>query len=71
MRIIVISAALLLLAACNDNHYVPPPAPKVSVAHPLRQEITRYLETSGNLASVNSTNLVARVAEGPTCSGNT
>lgn len=62
MRIIVISAALLSLAACNDNHYVPPPAPKVSVAHPLRQEITRYLETSGNLASVNSANLVARVA---------
>ena len=62
MRIIVISTALLSLAACNDNHYVPPPAPKVSVAHPLRQEITHYLETSGNLASVNSANLVARVA---------
>ena len=62
MRIIVISAALLSLAACNENHYVPPPAPKVSVAHPLRQEITHYLETSGNLASVNSANLVARVA---------
>jgi RND family efflux transporter MFP subunit len=62
MKIIVISAALLSLAACNENHYVPPPAPKVSVAHPLRQEITHYLETSGNLASVNSTNLVARVS---------
>jgi len=62
MRTIVISATLLSLAACNDNRYVPPPAPKVSVAHPLRQEVTRYLETSGNLASVNSTNLVARVA---------
>ena len=62
MRTIVISAALLSLAACNENHYVAPPAPKVSVAHPLRQDITRYLETSGNLASVNSTNLVARVA---------
>ena len=62
MRIIVIAAALLLLSACNDNRYVPPPAPKVSVAHPLRQEVTRYLETSGNLDAVNSVNLVARVA---------
>jgi RND family efflux transporter MFP subunit len=62
MKIIFISAALLLLAACNDNRYVPPPPPKVSIAHPLRQEITHYLETSGNLASVNSANLVARVA---------
>ncbi len=62
MRIIVIFTALLSLAACNENHYVAPPAPKVLVAHPLRQEITRYLETSGNLASVNSANLVARVA---------
>ncbi len=62
MRIIVVSATLLSLAACNENRYVPPPAPKVSVAHPSRQEITHYLETSGNLASVNSANLVARVA---------
>ncbi|MBV9432308.1 MAG: efflux RND transporter periplasmic adaptor subunit [Hyphomicrobiales bacterium] len=62
MKTIVILAALLSLSACNENHYVAPPAPKVTVAHPLRQEITRYLETSGNLASVNSTNLVARVA---------
>ncbi len=61
MRIIFVSATLLSLAACNDNRYVPPPAPKVSVAHPSRQEITHYLETSGNLASVNSANLVARV----------
>ena len=61
MRIIVTAAALLSLAACNDNRYVPPPAPKVSVAHPLRQEITHYLETSGNLTSVNSANLVARI----------
>jgi RND family efflux transporter MFP subunit len=61
MRNIVVSATLLSLAACNENRYVPPPAPKVSVAHPSRQEITHYLETSGNLASVNSANLVARV----------
>ena len=62
MKIIVISAAMLLLTACNDNHYVPPPPPKVSIAHPVRQDVTRYLETSGNLGSVNSANLVARVA---------
>jgi RND family efflux transporter MFP subunit len=51
-----------LLSACNDSHYVPPPPPKVVVALPLKQEVTRYLETSGNLAAVNTANLVARVA---------
>jgi RND family efflux transporter MFP subunit len=61
MKTIITLAVLLLLTACNDNHYVPPPPPKVLVAHPLQQEVTRYLETSGNLAAVNSTNLVARV----------
>jgi RND family efflux transporter MFP subunit len=33
----------------------------VTVANPLQQEITRYLEATGNTAAVNATNLVARV----------
>ncbi len=39
----------------------PPPPPKVEVALPLKQTVTRYLEATGNTAAVNSTTLVARV----------
>ena len=57
--IIVLAASL---AACGqDNRYVAPPAPKVSVALPVQQTVTHYLEATGNAAAVNSTNLVARV----------
>lgn len=55
--------AALLLAACGQrNDYVAPPPPKVTVATPAKQPVTRYLETTGNTAAVNSTDLVARVA---------
>jgi RND family efflux transporter MFP subunit len=54
--------ALGLLAGCGDsNTYVPPPAPKVTVATPEKRAITIYLESTGNAAAVNTTNLVARV----------
>ncbi len=57
------SAALLALGACSDeNHYVAPPPPKVTVATPTRQPVTRYLELTGNTAAVNSADLVARVS---------
>ena len=43
--------AALGLAACNDNNaYVPPPPPKVTIAQPLSQPTTRYLEFTGNTA---------------------
>src|SRR5262252_7117301 len=59
-RIIILAAASL--AGCGQsNTYVPPPPPKVAVANPLQQEITRYLEATGNASAVNATNLVARV----------
>jgi RND family efflux transporter MFP subunit len=55
--------AALLLAACGQrNDYVAPPPPKVTVATPAKQPVTRYYETTGNTAAVNSTDLVARVA---------
>jgi RND family efflux transporter MFP subunit len=56
------SAALNALAACGQNNtYVAPPPPKVTVAKPVEQKVTRYFEATGNTAAVNSANLVARV----------
>ena len=55
-------AGLMLFAACDDgNRYAPPPPPKVTVAHPVRQPFTRYLEVTGNAAAIASVDLVARV----------
>jgi RND family efflux transporter MFP subunit len=55
--------APLALAACGQrNDYVAPPPPKVTVAPPTKQPVTRYFETTGNTAAVNATDLVARVA---------
>lgn len=54
-------AALLLAACSEENTYVPPPPPQVTVAKPVQQEVTRYLEFTGNTASINTVDLVARV----------
>jgi RND family efflux transporter MFP subunit len=60
-----VGAGLLLalaLAACGqENRYVAPPPPKVTVALPLQQMFTPYLEATGNTASINNVKLVARV----------
>jgi RND family efflux transporter MFP subunit len=61
LNIVVVST--LLLAACGqENRYVAPPPPRVTVAVPLQQSVTRHLEATGNTAAVNSADLVARVA---------
>ncbi len=50
------------LAACGQgNEYAAPPPPKVTVVLPAQQDVTRYFEATGNAASVNSVQLVARV----------
>ena len=55
-------AAFMVLAACGQNNtYVAPPPPKVTVATPVEQKVTRYFEATGNTAATNSANLVARV----------
>jgi RND family efflux transporter MFP subunit len=41
---------------------VAPPPPRVTVATPSQQSVTRYLEATGNTAAVNSADLVARVS---------
>lgn len=54
--------AALWLAGCGqDNRYVAPPPPTVTVAPPVQRQVTRYFETTGSTAAVNSANLVARV----------
>jgi RND family efflux transporter MFP subunit len=63
----VIRAALLAaiaagIAACGQNNeYAAPPPPKVTVAVPVQQDVTRYFEATGNTAAVNQVDLVARV----------
>ena len=55
---------LLLLAAvaCKEKPaYTPPPPPKVTVAQPVRREVTDYLELTGNTQAINTVQLVARV----------
>jgi hypothetical protein len=42
------SALAMVLAACGqENRYVAPPPPKVTVAIPVQQKVTRYLEATG------------------------
>jgi RND family efflux transporter MFP subunit len=51
-----------LLAACGEqNSYSAPPPPKVMVSPPVQQDVARYYDTTGNAASVNTIDLVARV----------
>jgi RND family efflux transporter MFP subunit len=52
----------LLLAGCDTNTYVEPPAPKVTIAQPLIQEITDYLEFTGTLEAFEKADVVARVS---------
>jgi RND family efflux transporter MFP subunit len=63
-RVTVAAIALAaLLAGCGQNNtYVAPPPPKVTVATPVEQKVTRYFETTGNATAINSANLVARVS---------
>jgi RND family efflux transporter MFP subunit len=53
--------ALIALTGCEQNTFVQPPPPKVDVATPVQQPITRYLDATGNTAPIKSVDLVARV----------
>jgi RND family efflux transporter MFP subunit len=56
------AALAAALSGCGqENRYVAPPPPKVSVAIPVQQKVTRYLEATGYTSAINTTNLVARV----------
>ncbi|MBS0270443.1 MAG: efflux RND transporter periplasmic adaptor subunit [Proteobacteria bacterium] len=57
----ILLPALSLTACGEKNTFVPPPPPRIEVAIPLKEAVTRYLESTGSTAAVNSTTLVARV----------
>ncbi|WP_051356873.1 efflux RND transporter periplasmic adaptor subunit [Azorhizobium doebereinerae] len=61
-RVLWPALAVLAVAGCNEkNEYVAPPPPTVTVAPALQQPVTRYLELTGNTASINTVDLNARV----------
>jgi RND family efflux transporter MFP subunit len=53
-----------LLPACEQkvSQAPPPPPPAVTVAQPVRQSVTDYLELTGNTQAVMTVQLIARVA---------
>ena len=52
----------VLLAGCDDpNTFVEPPAPKVTIAEPLVQDVTDYLEFTGTTESSAAVEVRARV----------
>jgi RND family efflux transporter MFP subunit len=54
--------AVFVLAACGqDNRYAAPPPQKVPVAPPVEQKVSEYFESTGNMAAINTVDLVARV----------
>jgi RND family efflux transporter MFP subunit len=58
----IASLLLVTLGACQEKTaYKPPPPPRVTVSKPVRQEVTDYLELTGNTQPVNTVQLRARV----------
>jgi RND family efflux transporter MFP subunit len=52
---------LTALAGCHSSTPPPPPPPKVTVATPQTQQVTDFMEFTGNTAATDSVTLVARV----------
>jgi len=60
--VLMIPAAFGLLSGCKEqNAYVPPPPPRVTIAQPLRQPVTEYLEFTGTTQAVEKVEVRARV----------
>jgi RND family efflux transporter MFP subunit len=58
----VLMAALLLTGCGDSNTYVEPPPPQVTVATPVIQEVTDYLEFTGTTVAFDHVEVRARVA---------
>ena len=52
----------LLLVGCDSNTYVEPPPPQVTVATPLIQEVTDYLDFTGTVMATEHAEVRARVS---------
>ncbi len=62
VRTLSLCGLALGLAGCNEqNAYVPPPPPKVTVAQPVREPVTPFLELTGSTQAFNAVDLAARV----------
>jgi RND family efflux transporter MFP subunit len=60
-HIAFVISALAVLTGCEQNSFVPPPPPKVDVGLPVKRNVTRFLEATGNTAPIQTVDLVARV----------
>ena len=59
---LAVFALFLTILACGEsNVYAPPPPPRVTIAQPVRQPVTDYLEFTGNTQAINTVQLRARV----------
>lgn len=62
MRVGALMLAGLLVGCDDPNTFVEPPAPKVTIAEPLVQDVTDYLEFTGTTESSAAVEVRARVA---------
>jgi len=54
-------AATIVVTGCGSSAPAPEPAPRVTVATPVAQQVTDFREFTGNTAAIDSVTLVARV----------
>ena len=59
----LLAAALAAAAGCDrqENTFVAPPPPPVTVARPVEQPVTDYIDLTGNTQAVDQVQLEARV----------
>lgn len=63
MKIMLLCAVAGLAFGCDEqNTYVAPPPPKVTVALPLQEDVTDYLEFTGTTEAVETVEMRARVS---------
>jgi RND family efflux transporter MFP subunit len=62
-RTVVVTGLMcgIALAGCKRNEYAPPPPPKVTVAKPVVQNVTRFAEYTGTTRAVEAVDIRARV----------
>jgi len=63
-KVLVMTLLVMMFAACESqrNEYAEPPPQKVTVAQPVQQEVTNYLEFTGTTRAVEEVEVRARVS---------